>query len=97
MLNILTCFLRMCIICISLEQVDFIIGMNWLDLNQVFTNFFYKSMQFLESKEDVDLRFLSAGAVGMSLRKNDQVLLRFTSRRVRRNVMAIDMQVVCDS
>lgn len=71
--------------------------MNWFELNQVFTNSFDKSMQFLEFKEGVDSRFLSTGPVGMSLRENDQVLLRFASRRVRRNMTASDLQVVCDS
>ena len=83
MLSILTCFLSMCIVCLSLEQVDVILGMNWLELNKVFTNYFDKSMQFLESKEDMDSRFLYVGPVGMSLRENDHVLLRFPSRRVR--------------
>lgn len=63
----------------------------------MFTNYFDKSMQFVEFKEGADLRFLSVGPVGMSLRENDQVLLRFASRRVRINVIASDMQVVCDS
>ncbi|XP_050916680.1 uncharacterized protein LOC127131826 [Lathyrus oleraceus] len=75
-------------VCLSLEQVDVILGMNWLELNHVLTNYFDKSMQFPESKEDVDSRFLSVGPVGMSLRENDKVLLRFSSRRVRRNVTA---------
>lgn len=84
-------------VCLLLEQVDVSLRMNWLELNQVVTNCFDKSMQFLESNEDVNLRFLCVGLVGMSLRENDQVLLRFASRGVRRNMMASDMQVVCDS
>ena len=30
---------------ILLEQVDVIVGMNWLELNQVFTNYFDKLVQ----------------------------------------------------
>lgn len=69
--------------------------MNWLGLNRLFTNCFDKSMNFLESKEDMDLGFLFAGPIGMSLKEKDQVLLRFSSWRVRKNVTASDMQVVC--
>lgn len=71
--------------------------MNRFGLNQVFTDCFDKSTQFLESKERVDSIFMSAGPVGISLRENNQVLLRYASRRVRRNVTSSDMQVVCDS
>ena len=45
MLSILTCSLRMCTVFIFLEQVDIILGMNWLELNQVFTNYFDKLVQ----------------------------------------------------
>lgn len=45
--------------------------MNWFELNQVFTHCFEKSMQFLESKEDMDSIFTSVGPVRMSLREND--------------------------
>ncbi|XP_050878025.1 uncharacterized protein LOC127081840 [Lathyrus oleraceus] len=83
----------MCTVCLLLEQVDVVLGMNWLELNQVFTNCFDRSIQFLESKEDVDSRFLATGTIGMSLRENDQVLLRFSYRRVGRNVKDIDMKV----
>ena len=54
MLSILTCSLRMCTVCISLKQVDVILGVNWLELNQVFTSCFDKLILFLESNEDVD-------------------------------------------
>lgn len=40
-----TCSLRICIVCIWLEQVDVILGMNWLELNKVFTNCFNKLVQ----------------------------------------------------
>ena len=39
---------------------------------------------------------MSDGLVGMSSREIDHVLLRFAFHRVRRNVMGIDMQMVCD-
>ena len=45
MLSILTCSLRMCTVCISLKQVDVILGVNWLELNQVFTSCFDKLVQ----------------------------------------------------
>ncbi|XP_050876252.1 uncharacterized protein LOC127079947 [Lathyrus oleraceus] len=35
----------MCMVCILLEQVDVILGINWLELNQVFTNCFDKLVQ----------------------------------------------------
>lgn len=34
-------------VCILLEQVDFILRMNWLELNQVFTNCFDKFVQYV--------------------------------------------------
>ena len=45
MLSILTCFLRMGTVCLLFEQVDVIFVMNWLELNQVFTNCFDKFVQ----------------------------------------------------
>ncbi|XP_050878143.1 uncharacterized protein LOC127081958 [Lathyrus oleraceus] len=48
----------MCTVCILLEQVDVILGMNWLELNQMFTNCFDKLVQcaaYCKSPTDVKI------------------------------------------
>lgn len=58
MLSILTCSLRMCTFCISLEQVNVILGVNWLELNHVFTSCFDKFVQCVtdcKSSGDVEV------------------------------------------
>lgn len=45
-------------VCILLEQVDVILGINWLELNHVFTNYFDKLVQFAakcKSSGDVEV------------------------------------------
>lgn len=56
-----------------------------------------EGMMFLEPGENVNLRFLSFGQFGMSLRENDQVLLMFSSLRAKRNVKVDDVPEVCDA
>lgn len=59
----------MCTVCISLEQVDVILGMNLLDLNQMFTSCFNKLVQCAadcKSSNNVDvLLFLTLKMQGI--------------------------------
>lgn len=87
---------RMDLSCFLLSQLDVILRMNWIEFNHVYINYFDKTILFLEPEESVDMRFVFAGQVEMSLRENDQVLLMFASLRVGRDVMVSGMLVVCE-
>lgn len=50
---------------------------------------------FLEPEENADMRFLSVDQVVMSLREKDQVLMTFSYSRVKRDVAASVVLVVC--
>lgn len=52
-------------------------------------------MLFLEPEESNDSRFMFVGQVKMSFGEDDQVLMMSGSLRVRRDVVASDMLVVC--
>lgn len=57
--------------CLLLSQLDVILRMNWIDFNHVYINYFDKIILFLEPEESVDMRFVFAGQVEMSLRENE--------------------------
>lgn len=53
-------------------------------------------MLFLGPEVSTNLRFMSAGQVKMSLIEDDQVLVMFASLRVKCNVVANDIPVMCE-
>lgn len=72
---------------LSLSQLDVILGMNLLDFNHVYINFFDKTILFLVTEESGGPRFMFAGQVEMSLREDDQVFVMFASLRMENDVL----------
>ncbi|XP_050876928.1 uncharacterized protein LOC127080661 [Lathyrus oleraceus] len=83
------------LICLSLSQIDVILGMNWLELNHVYVNCFDKILMFPELEDSEDSRFISANQVEMSLKQDAQVLMMFASLKVESEAEISNLSVVC--
>ncbi|XP_058727044.1 uncharacterized protein LOC131598464 [Vicia villosa] len=57
---------RMNLMCLPLDQLDFILGMNWLEFNHIYINCFVRTINFPEFGDEVDL-FMSAKQVKESV------------------------------
>lgn len=83
-------------ICFPLIQLDVILGMNLLDFNHVHINCFDKTVLFHKSKESNNSRFIFSNQVEMSLKKDDNMFVMFTSLRVESKVVIVDLLIVCE-
>ena len=62
----------------------------------MFINFFDKSMQFLESKENIVSSFMTVREVEMSLSESSQVFMVLASSGGGSDIMIMDLPVMCD-
>ncbi|XP_050908031.1 uncharacterized protein LOC127121615 [Lathyrus oleraceus] len=85
---------RIDLVCLSLSQLDVILGMNWLKFNHVFITYFDNSVQFLESKENKESSFMTMRKVEMSLSESDHVFMVFASLSGGSERMIKDLHVV---
>ncbi|XP_050895266.1 uncharacterized protein LOC127101876 [Lathyrus oleraceus] len=81
---------------LPLNQLDVILGMDWLEFNHVHIIFFDKSVKFLESEESMESSFMTARQVGMSLIEGVQVFVVFTSLRGESERMIVDLPIMCE-
>lgn len=86
---------RMNLVCLPLNKLNLILGMNWLELNHVHINFFYKSVSFLEFDASEEL-FLSAKQVDEFMKDDDEMFMTLVSFKVRSKVVIGQSHVVCD-
>lgn len=90
----LTCFINFGLF--PLNQLDIILGMNWLQFNCVFINCFNKLVKFLESNESTESIFMTARQVKIPLRESAQVFIVFVSLSGKSERMIIDLHLVCE-
>lgn len=84
------------LIYLPLIHLDIILGMNWLEFNHVYINCFDKIVLFPKLEERTNLRLISAGQVEMSLKENDQMFVMSASLRMKSDVEATDIPMVCE-
>lgn len=84
------------LVCLPLSQLDFIMGMNWLEFNHMHVNLFNKLVKFLESEESMKSSFMTAIHVGISLKESAQVFMVFVSLRGGSERMIVELPVVCE-
>ncbi|XP_050876206.1 uncharacterized protein LOC127079896 [Lathyrus oleraceus] len=67
------------LICLPLENLDVILGMNWLEFNHVHINCYNKLVRLLTSREEEEVGFLSARELNELLEKEAQVFALFAA------------------
>ncbi|XP_050909220.1 uncharacterized protein LOC127122994 [Lathyrus oleraceus] len=98
----LKCSLNICdkdfevdLVCLTLSELDVILGMDWLRANHVYINFFAKAVLFLEPEKEGDV-FLSTQQVNESVRDGAEVFMLVASLKLSENGTMGEFPVVRD-
>ncbi|XP_058784366.1 uncharacterized protein LOC131659150, partial [Vicia villosa] len=83
------------LVCLPLEQLDVILGMNWLEFNRVYINCFDKTIIFPEIGVKEDL-FLSAKQVGESVQDGAELFMLLATLDVHERRTIDELPIVCD-
>src|SRR3954463_3136943 len=83
------------LVCLPLEQLDVILGMNWLEFNRVYINCFDKTVIFPEIGVKEDL-FLSAKQVGESVQDGAELFMLLATLDVHERRTIDELPIVCD-
>ncbi|XP_050890569.1 uncharacterized protein LOC127095973 [Lathyrus oleraceus] len=83
------------LVCLPLEQLDVILGMNWLEFNRVYINCFEKTIIFPEvgAKEDW---FVSAKQVDESVQGGAELFMLLTTLDIREKRTIEELPIVCE-
>lgn len=84
------------LICLSLEDMDVIMGMNWLEFNHVYINCYNKILQFLAPKDKQEDDFISAKELKELLKYEAKAFAMFTSLSVGSQATIEGLPVVCE-
>ncbi|XP_050909763.1 uncharacterized protein LOC127123605 [Lathyrus oleraceus] len=84
------------LICLPLENLDVILGMNWVDLNHVDINCYNKSVRFLTPNEEEGAGFLSTRELKELLEKEAWVFVLFVALSAKSQAVIDELQVVHD-
>lgn len=82
------------LICLPLENLDVILGMNWLEFNHVYINCYNKSVRFLAPGEEEAVGLLSTKELKEILEKEAQVLVLFTVLSDKSKSVIAELQVM---
>ncbi|XP_058760712.1 uncharacterized protein LOC131634047 [Vicia villosa] len=77
------------------EQLDVILGMNWLEFNRVYINYFDKTIIFPEIGVKEDL-FLSAKQVNESMQDGAKLFMLLATLDVHEKRTVEELSIVCD-
>ncbi|XP_058782496.1 uncharacterized protein LOC131656981, partial [Vicia villosa] len=83
------------LVCLPLEQLDVILGMNWLQFNRVHINCFTKTVIFSEDVIVEDLE-MTARQVDKAMKDGDAVFMLIASMEVKKKAVSSDLPVVCE-
>ncbi|XP_050876686.1 uncharacterized protein LOC127080409 [Lathyrus oleraceus] len=84
------------LICFPLENLDVILGMNWLEFNHVYINCYNKSVRFLTTGEEEEDAFLSTRELKELLEVEAHVFALFAALSVKSQAMVDELQIVQD-
>ena len=81
------------LVCLPLEQLDVILGMNWLKVNRVYINYFEKTVIFPEvgAKEDW---FVSAKQVDESVQDGAELFMLLATLDIREKRTIEELPIV---
>lgn len=85
---------RMNLFCLPLDQLDVILGMNWLEFNHVCINCYYKTVSFMKIEEEEDM-LVSVKQMRGFLKEEALVFVMFDSMNVGGKLTIIDLPGVC--
>ncbi|XP_050878125.1 uncharacterized protein LOC127081941 [Lathyrus oleraceus] len=84
------------LIFLPLENLDVILGMNWLEFNHVHINCYNKSVRFLTLGEEEEVDFLSTRELNELLEEEARVFVLFTALSAMSQMAIDELQVVQD-
>lgn len=84
------------LICLPLSELDVILGMNWLESNHVYINFFEKKLLFLTLEEEEYVRYVSTKELKMLLADEAKIFALFASMSDGSKVSLLDIPVICE-
>ncbi|XP_058741604.1 uncharacterized protein LOC131613989 [Vicia villosa] len=84
------------LVCLPLEQLDIILGMNWLEFNRIHINCYTKTIIFPEAVSVEDWA-MTARQVEEAVKDGATVFKLFTSMEVKGKAVSSELSVVCDS
>lgn len=84
------------LICLPLDNLYVILGMNWLEFNHVCINCYNKSVRFLTPGEEEEAGFLSTRELKEILEKEAQVFVLFATLSAKTQTVIDELQVVHD-
>ncbi|XP_058762580.1 uncharacterized protein LOC131635962 [Vicia villosa] len=86
---------RMDLVCLSLEQLDIILGMNWFEFNRVHINCFAKTVIFPDVVSVENLAMTSR-QVSEAVEDDVAVFMLFTSMEVKIKLASSELPMVCE-
>ncbi|XP_050914985.1 uncharacterized protein LOC127129926 [Lathyrus oleraceus] len=84
------------LICLPLDNLDVILGMNSLEFNHVYINCYNKSVWFLTPGEEEETGFLSARELKELLEEEAQMFALFTTLSAKSQAVIDELQVMRD-
>lgn len=84
------------LVCLPLSLLDVVMGINWLEFNHMFINYFDKPVQFLDFEENAESSFMTKRKVEMSLSESVQLFMVLASLNEGSEKMITDLHMVCD-
>ncbi|XP_050892239.1 uncharacterized protein LOC127097793, partial [Lathyrus oleraceus] len=83
------------LVCLPLEQLDVILGMNWLEFNRVYINCFEKTIIFPEAGAKEDW-FVFAKQVDESVQGGAELFMLLATLDIREKRTIEDLPIVCE-
>ncbi|XP_058740934.1 uncharacterized protein LOC131613264 [Vicia villosa] len=84
------------LICLPLNGLDVILGMNWLEFNHVYINCYTKTLLFLSSEEEELVGYLTTKELRALLEEEAKVFAIFASLCVAGKMSIIELPMVCE-
>lgn len=86
---------RMDLVCVLLNKLVVILGMNWLEFNHVHINYYNKYVSYLEIKKDEGM-FVSAKQVNKVVNDGARVFMMLASTSEKIRAITNELPVVCE-
>lgn len=84
------------LICLPLEDIDVIMGINWLELNHVYNNCYNKTLRFLAPEDKKEDYFISTKELKELFRDEAKAFAMFDSLSVESQTTIEGLPMVCE-
>ncbi|XP_050877866.1 uncharacterized protein LOC127081680 [Lathyrus oleraceus] len=84
------------LICLPLDNIEVTLGINWLEFNHVYINFYNKMVRFLTPGEEEEVGFLFTRKLEELLEEEARVFALFVTLSIKSQALVDELQVVRD-